>query len=407
MIGTEAEEAVLGACMSGTDSYRFAAEYVGPSDFTHPDLGELFAIFRDLTKEGIGINMVSTFEEAKRRGLKRVGAPEIASLLNTPENSGSVQHWASIVREDSLRRSLADILGQASQEVSEGRVQAGNILTDTVNKMNELRAGAGKQILESKLLGEVLEMSDEYSWVIPGLLEERDRLVVTAGEGAGKTTFIRQMAIASASGVNPITFEQIDPMKVLVVDAENSEKQWKRQSAGLARRGQWSGSADPAVNVRLSCSPRLDITTDKWLGAVHRLIDQHEPSLVCIGPLYRLIKGEVNGEEDMSKVLAALDTIRDRGIAMIVEAHAGHSKNASGTRELRPRGSSALMGWPEFGFGLMKSPEDERQVIVQRWRGDREERDWPVSFDKGGAWPWTDSKMPIERRRAAGEQSAA
>lgn len=407
MIGTEAEEAVLGACMAGMDSYRFAAEYISPEDFTHPDLGELFAIFRDFNADGIGINLVSTVEEAKRRGLKRVGAPEIALLLKTPENSGSVKHWASIVREDSLRRSLADILGQAHQDVSEGRVQAGNILTDTVNRMNELRSGAGRQILESKLLGEVLEMDDEYSWVIPGLLEERDRLVVTAGEGAGKTTFIRQMAIASASGVNPVTFEQIDPIRVLVVDAENSEKQWKRQSAGLARRGQWSGNADPAVNVRLSCSPRLDITTDKWLGAVHRLIDDHEPSLVCIGPLYRLIKGEVNGEEDMSKVLAALDTIRDRGIAMIVEAHAGHSKNSNGARELRPRGSSALMGWPEFGFGLMKSPEDERQVIVQRWRGDREERDWPVSFDKGGAWPWTDSKMSYEQRKLAGEQFAA
>ena len=93
----------------------------------------------------------------------------------------------------------------------------------------------------------------------------------------------------------------------------------------------------------------------------------------------------------MGQVLAALDTLRDKGLAMIIEAHAGHSKDANQNRELRPRGSSALMGWPEFGFGLARDPNMEGRVVLQRWRGDREERSWPDALDRGGAWPWVDA----------------
>ena len=99
--------------------------------------------------------------------------------------------------------------------------------------------GKAEKSLDAKRLGEVMNVDDsanEYDWVIPNVLERRDRVVITAGEGAGKTTFIRQMSIASASGVNPITFQPMEPVRCLVVDAENSERQWRRQAAGLVRR---------------------------------------------------------------------------------------------------------------------------------------------------------------------------
>ena len=61
--------------------------------------------------------------------------------------------------------------------------------------------------------------------MIPGILEATDRAIFTGGEGAGKTTLVRQMAILSAAGINPLTFDAMDPARVLIVDAENTEKQ--------------------------------------------------------------------------------------------------------------------------------------------------------------------------------------
>lgn len=404
MIGTEAEQSVIGALTGSKDAYRFAAEIIEPNDFSHPDLGEVFRLIKELNDSGITPSLVTVGTEVGKLKLRSVTVSDVAQWFHTDGTTGSVQYYAKEVRDQSIRRTASGVISQAALDLTDESNSPGQVLASLTTSLADLRAGKSEKQLEAKKLGEIMHTQDEFDWVVPGILERRDRVVITAGEGAGKTTFIRQMSIAAASGVHPITFEPIEPIRALVIDAENSEKQWRRQAMGMTRRGQHSGSADPEENVSLACSPRMDITTDKWLGAVHRVIDDCDPSLVCIGPLYRLVQRNMNGEEDMAPILAALDTIRDRGIALIIEAHAGHAKNSAGDRDLRPRGSSALMGWPEFGFGLMRNPEDDRQVLLQRWRGDREERDWPVAFDKGGPWPWTDAKMPMEQRRAAGEK---
>jgi replicative DNA helicase len=126
---------------------------------------------------------------------------------------------------------------------------------------------------------------------------------------------------------------------------------------------------------------------------VHRLIDKHEPDLMLIGPLYRLIPRAINSDDDAAPLLAALDTIRDRGIAMLIEAHAGHAANPKGERDMRPRGSAALMGWPEFGYGLRLNRKNPLHVDMVRWRGDRDARGWPAKLGRsnvegGQRWPW-------------------
>jgi replicative DNA helicase len=162
---------------------------------------------------------------------------------------------------------------------------------------------------------------------------------------------------------------------------------------------------DPRSNVFLACAPRLDITKDAHLGQVHRLMDSFEPAVVFIGPLYRLTPRAITSDDDAAPLLAALDTIRDRGVAMVMEAHAGHVKDAVGDRDLRPRGSAALMGWPEFGMGIRLHPDDRGMTVEERrgeperfqltrWRGDRDVRAWPKELRHGskdtGEMPWVD-----------------
>ncbi len=58
---------------------------------------------------------------------------------------------------------------------------------------------------------------------------------------------------------------------------------------------------------------------------------------------------------------------------------------------MRPRGSSALLGWPEFGYGL--EPQEESNgtgAWWTPWRGGREKRRWPKLLRKGyeGELPW-------------------
>ena len=83
---------------------------------------------------------------------------------------------------------------------------------------------------------------------------------------------------------------------------------------------------------------------------------------------------------------------------LVMEAHAGVPGQDG--RNLRPRGSAALLGWPEFGIGLavdqsylpfQADPDNfrNRKVDLTRWRGDRDQgRAWPKSIYPNSFWRW-------------------
>src|SRR5690606_5056388 len=142
----------------------------------------------------------------------------------------------------------------------------------------------------------------------------------------------------------------------------------------------------PRDNMHVYCGPRMDLRKDKDLGLVHRLVDEHQPEILFIGPIYRLVPNGINSDEEAAPLIAALDTLRDRGLVLVMEAHAPKGQN--GERNLAPRGSAALMGWPEFGFGLALKHNGSGADIVG-WRADRDaKREWPVKLDRWSQLPW-------------------
>lgn len=251
-------------------------------------------------------------------------------------------------------------------------------------------SGYGAAVLSPKPLGEILDVTVTYDWLIEGLLERHDRLILTGGEGAGKSFLARQLAITAAAGIHPFKNQRIEPRRVLVIDAENSEQQWARNARYVTNFATQHGTGDPRSNVLVSAGVRLDFTRQADIDTVHKLIDSHRPDIVYIGPLYKLVPKEISRDDDAAPLIIALDEIRARGVALLMEAHAGHSKALGGDRDLRPRGSSALMGWPEFGFGLRPIEDDDSMVTLVRWRGDRDKRDWPKHLRRGadGEMPW-------------------
>lgn len=390
VITTEAEQSVLSACVVSPEAIRFAKAVIDAEDFYNPRAGHLFQLLLDMDTRSTPITAASVANEAAKRKLNITPA-DVGELLHGVSNSGSVTYHAQIVRDDSVRRQLTVIVTRAQQSINDPSVDISTLIQDVITGARGVQAGTATDSYRAKPLGEIMDIEDSFDWVIPGLLEKRDRVIITAAEGSGKSMLIRQMAIASASGIHPFQLTKIKPVRVMVIDSENSERQWRRASGRIIQAAQQSqGAGDPLVNVRVACIPRTSIVRDKELGKIHRMIEDFDPEIVCIGPLYRLAPGSMNSDEDVAPVLAALDTIRDTGAAMIIEGHAGKGANAVGTRDLRPRGSSALLGWPEFGFGI--APLDQAGTFdIQRWRGDREERHWPEQLAKGSTWPWVDA----------------
>lgn len=253
-------------------------------------------------------------------------------------------------------------------------------------------AAAAIENFNPKTLGEIHDATEQArDWVIPDLLERQERFILTGEEGGGKSHWMRQVMITAAAGVNPFhSIIQIPPVKVLAIDAENTELQWQRATKYITSIAEYRGQRSPRDNVMVQAGYRLDFTQQTHIDLVHKWIDTYSPDIVFLGPLYKLMPKEITNDDDAAPLLHALDGIRERGVSLLMEAHAGKSKGEGGERNLAPRGSSALLGWPEFGYGLRRMQNDPDMAILVPWRGDREQRAWPRIIRRGieGEYPW-------------------
>ncbi len=390
-----AERDVIGAAFLNPNTVRMIAEEVEPEDFYSPMHEHVWRaiVRRWMAQEPITEVLVA--QEVSQVALATTGrnnAVHVVTLYDMRAAVGAVavsaRHHARIVHEAALRRRV-ERFAVTLRQAAVSNIEISELMTVAREEFEAVKRSTSSE-MESVTLGELLDGTDEYDWVIPGLLERTDRLIITGAEGGGKTTLGRQICILAAAGIHPITFDRIEPVRVQVIDCENSDRQWRRKVRPMAARASQVGVVDPAEVMHLAFPGRIQIASERHLGAIHRLLDRNKPDLLYIGPIYKMSNGALNSDDDAAPVLAALDSIRERGISLVIEAHAGHSTTGEGgSRNLRPRGSSALLGWPEMGFGLRADTENPNESIVERWRGDRDERDWPARFKRGGEWPWT------------------
>jgi replicative DNA helicase len=386
------DEALLGLILRDNRQYHVVADILSSADFAQPRLGAVYDGIAAAIVSGQKVDQFTIETMLPEWGILGIGPNEPYEWADVPTAWSSLDalRIARTMEAQSIRRRAREVMTQALHDLGEAGKNPAQVVADATRHLVVTPRAA----MESTTLREVLLIPDVYDWVIPGLMERMDRLILTGHEGHGKTTLVRQLLISAAAGIHPFTLAQFDPIRVLAIDAENTARQWMRASRWMVNLAIKQAKVDPSPNVRMALSGRINLLDPLILGGIHRLIDEHKPDIVFIGPLYRLAV-QMNNDEQIAPVIAALDAIRDRGVALIIEAHAGHATGPGGVRDVRPRGSSALMGWPEFGFGLRAAPIEEAGENVYdfvAWRGSREERDWPRQVRRGdwqmGDWPW-------------------
>ena len=241
---------------------------------------------------------------------------------------------------------------------------------------------------------------DKYEWVIPGLLEKQERVIVVAAEGVGKTMLARQVAILSAAGLHPFTFQAIPPVRTLTIDLENPERIIRRtsryimqQAIRFAKDKHGAMKTQSIVDAHLLIKPAgIDLMSAKGRALFEQTVDEVRPQLLCIGPLYKSYhdSGTLTSESLAVEVAKFLDHIRDAyDCALWIEHHAPLGQSQT-SRELRPFGSAVWSRWPEFGIALQPDPTAGAQYIyeVRHFRGARDRRPWPLRMKRGVQFPF-------------------
>lgn len=299
----------------------------------------------------------------------------------------------------SLRRGLAEHGTRLVQAVDqqpdpEVMLEVASELSLTISMLvDDNRLDGDKPLPGLRSVAELLSMPEEpREWLIPGLLARRERVILIADEGSGKSVLSRQVGACLAAGVHPfLPAARYEPRRVLLVDLENPPGIVRRN---LAEHVKNVGGLD-AIGDRMSIwnwPSGLDVRSPSGRALLTRAVEQTRPDLLLIGPLYKMTEprsGE-SYEEQAARTSKALDGLRDRyGISLWIEHHS--AKPQDGKRS-NPFGSSLWMRWPEFGLRLDRpsDKEESNTFPLGRFRGDRETRHWPQALVRSaGRLQWS------------------
>lgn len=397
----ESEKALLAACLADPSHFHQVRTRLSDEDFYVPQHREIWQIIRYLDDSG-GYDSAAVHETLVGRG--RTSALQALLHLVGAWGSGSVDWHAARLRNASVRRALL----QASQRLNQEVDSCEDPIALTEQTINELRliqtAGLGDEdgVLD---VHDVFERTvDEAVYVVPGLLARYNRIIITAPEGWGKSSLLRQIGVCSAAGVHPFKPKaRIRPVKALIVDAENPPdintieyarlKQAMVELESMPRRGM----------LLIQEAGEINLLDGRQAAKLAQLVEREQPELILLGPIYNLHDEDPNDEraaKHLSRVLNRLRYIG--GAAMVLEAHTPHNDGPQG-QILRPYGASLWKRWPEFGYclhpvvkqraGQQLNASEQASVMMREsfftgWRGPRAARRWPARLGMGGTLPW-------------------
>lgn len=393
----QAERAVLGICLVNPNAYREAAKIVGHADFYYPRNARIWEhIGRCIEAQGVADPVVvhDSIRSAGDLHLVPQAGPYLATLYGTASPFG-VAPYARIVAELAVRRRLIMAGQRMIQRAESGEGEIADLLDGAATDVRDARdSHAGVEVLSVPIAEFMATRAEEPTWVIPGLLARQDRLVLTGNGGLGKSTLLQQIAVCAASGIQPFDWHKgrcYDPAKVLIIDCENPDhdlqtRLWKLMHLA-EQRSDGDGVAD-RLTVAGHGNP-IDLFDGPSAMSILATVEHDQPDLVYIGPYYKLHNDDPDKETTVKKVTGVIDQIRAMGCSVIMEAHINKEGKRGGSME--PSGSNMWNWWPEFGIGLRlddDAPEAMRLCVLERWRIDRVQRDWPDAIEQGGSWPW-------------------
>ena len=167
------------------------------------------------------------------------GAGYLHKLITSKCLPSQLSWHAQVVEAAALRRKALEIATRVRQ-MAMGNADPDDLLAGIANQAVALTALANdgftseRPLTSLSLLEDFVDEAIEpYNWVIPGLIEHGERLVLTAPEGVGKSVLARQVAMLVAAGRHPLMPRiEIPRKRSLLVDLENPPNLIRRNARG-------------------------------------------------------------------------------------------------------------------------------------------------------------------------------
>jgi replicative DNA helicase len=214
----EAESSVLGGILLDNEAINLVLELLQPDDFYRESHRKIFRAMIDITDRGEPVDLITLSEFLKGRNeLEAVGgAAYLASLADFVPTAANISHYARIVREKAILRSLIstateiatrgyeeqgsvdEFLDSAEKvifDISEKKIKAsfvavGDMITDTLKTIDKLYQ-------RKEMITGVPTGYEDLDKLTAGL-QPSDLIIVAGRPGMGKTAFALNLATNAA-----------------------------------------------------------------------------------------------------------------------------------------------------------------------------------------------------------------
>lgn len=214
----EAEKAVLGSILLAPRTAERALDELKAEDFFLLRNREVFAAIKHIWDRGGSIDIVTVVDALTKLGkLDSSGGLEYLNELSvfTP-TALNIEHYASIVREESTRRRLISVCTEVAQEARTGARETQKLLEEAERRIYEIAVRASDDKIEPiapiymrvyRQIGQLMKLEGKSTGIPTGFIDldsltsglHRSDLIIIAGRPAsGKSTLALNIASHAA-----------------------------------------------------------------------------------------------------------------------------------------------------------------------------------------------------------------
>jgi replicative DNA helicase len=219
----EAEQSVLGAILLENEAINQALEVLTADDFYRESHREIFRAMVELSDRNQPVDAITLTDALKTRGaLESIGGPAyVAELAATVPTAANVAHYARIVREKAVLRSLATIATEIASSAYEAPANVDEFLDEAEHRIFEISERRIRPAFHTmpeltreslKLLERLYERKELVTGVPTGFedldritagLQPSDLVVIAARPSVGKTALALNIAAHAAVEADP------------------------------------------------------------------------------------------------------------------------------------------------------------------------------------------------------------
>ena len=367
----DAEMAVLGSMLLDRDAISHAIEILGASHFYRDAHKKIYSAVLKLHDENKAVDLITLIEELKKtNSLDEVGGPAyITSLASSVPTAANLVHYAKIVKEKMVLRSLINAGTQIVSECYDTADDVDNlidraerIIFDISSKKIEGKVLHLKEIIKSSIetIDNLYQRKENITGIATGFrdldmktagLQASDFIVIAGRPSMGKSALA--LCIAEHAGVVeklPVAFFSLEMAKEQLVQrilCSHARVDAHKVRTGFLSQADWPRLVNAAgklseAPIYIDDSPGISVL--ELRAKARRLKAQYDIKLIVLDYL-QLMQGPANSDnrqQEISEISRSLKALaRELNVPLIaisqlsraVEQRSDHRPQLSDLRE--------------------------------------------------------------------------